>query len=1125
MSAVFKMNEFATTRFLNEEYQCRGCSSFGTCDGTRMMCESNHVLIINLGRVKFNTSGKKIRTRVKLATIEDFGEFMTTEAKAKGSQYSLIGVVCHHGTQPIAGHYTSVVRCPDGQWRVFDDDHQPRLVNERSALRTGGDNAKILFYVRDGSDFAHPLMQDTADHDDDDDDDDDDVHDDDDDDDDDDVHDDDHDDNHDDNHDDDDGGGKIEPGVAACVQHLVHLATAGHMLETGDMDDNVALYVEATASPVRRPAIRLSREHMQCLLPNSMLNDEVINMYSSLLHQESLQNEPGGSALHIMSTHFYSRMCEYGKELDFAGVKRWTKRVDVFRKDEENDEVTFLKGIILVPIHAPQHWVLVAIDFRAKQLKFFDSLGGSSSPYLDNIERWLQLLSEEQCCTVSLEDWERSSINCPLQDNGIDCGVFVCQFMKHVARDGARFSFSQTDIPALRLQIAHEIFHAHLVDDCGDCQHGHDLIPWLRRVPRRDHHACGDDLVDDYDEDCDVQMYRRRDSQPGGPLSLQDDDDVEEAISIVNDTLTNEQRMEQNVQRHHLEVKHRIEDLATQERSDQLHQVTAFLQEKTGMTGSDMLDYLKNLAKDFSGSCGAMDKTESEMVLHKYNQYIRLQDDGVLNAHTTLEAAGFANAPVKDDDGWIKSHTMSPMSFISFTLEAGSAYKMSGNARYDVAAQHKAAPVSRGAPPSFGAVLRFENPNPELLHGDAKFKWEDGKNGPFHGEAGKANGVEVVQGLLSEEVQCDLHTLCQHIAARSQEGERLTRSCGAGARFEPQQPGPPSETVKECWYVTQAYQDAVKAKSKWWRRQEKNLTISTDNQVEDHDCLLALEKSVRAGFPELAGRELYCIQLVEQNAAERGWHVDKRVNTGDIICGVTVTNARVLGFRLTKPVPKHQRRATIVQPPKLSDQVTKHVSAQRQASLRKTYGAQATARLRMQRLSAKTLIGPANFKRGDLVSAPGEAKGSSHGHVGKQAPSRINCVVIKDMKAEHDGKNHYKLLSQHGMLDAALSRNLIQPIFCPVTKLLLTVCDLEPDDVAFGRLREAWFAFVSGHLGASLSAGSAQRRDDEHADGKAIKVQVREVMERLIKGVIVAEGKEKDLTILKYALSLFPFEY
>ena len=111
------------------------------------------------------------------------------------------------------------------------------------------------------------------------------------------------------------------------------------------------------------------------------------------------------------------------------------------------------------------------------------------------------------------------------------------------------------------------------------------------------------------------------------------------------------------------------------------------------------------------------------------------------------------------------------------------------------------------------------------------------------------------------------------------------------------------------------------------------------------------------------------------------------------------------------------------------------------------------------------------------------------------------------------------------MLDAALSRFLIQPIFCPVTKLLLNVRDLEPDDVAFGRLREAWFAFVSGHLGASLSAGSAQRRDDEHADGKAIKVQVREVIERLIKGVIVAEGKEKDLMIQKYALSLFPFEY
>ena len=57
--------------------------------------------------------------------------------------------------------------------------------------------------------------------------------------------------------------------------------------------------------------------------------------------------------------------------------------------------------------------------------------------------------------------------------------------------------------------------------------------------------------------------------------------------------------------------------------------------------------------------------------------------------------------------------------------------------------------------------------------------------------------------------------------------------------------------------------------------------------------------------------------------------------------------------------------------------------------------------------------------------------------------------------------------------------------------------------------------------GSSLSVGSAQRRDDEHADGKSIKVQVLEVIEKLIVGVIVAEGKEKDQSILKYVLSLF----
>ena len=124
-------------------------------------------------------------------------------------------------------------------------------------------------------------------------------------------------------------------------------------------------------------------------------------------------------------------------------------------------------------------------------------------------------------------------------------------------------------------------------------------------------------------------------------------------------------------------------------------------------------------------------------------------------------------------------------------------------------------------------------------------------------------------------------------------------------------------------------------------------------------------------------------------------------------------------------------------------------------------------------------MGPANFQRGDLVSAPDEAKGSGHGHVGKQAPSRVNCVIMMNRQAQHGGANHYRLFSEHGELQMAYNRNIISPLFCPVTKAQLTVNDLEPDDIAFGRLREAWFALKAGtEPGSSLSVGSAQRRDD-----------------------------------------------
>merc|ERR1712228_1002701 len=45
----------------------------------------------------------------------------------------------------------------------------------------------------------------------------------------------------------------------------------------------------------------------------------------------------------------------------------------------------------------------------------------------------------------------------PLQRNGVDCGVFVCQYAERIARR-ASMSFGQADMPATRCKMMEEIF-------------------------------------------------------------------------------------------------------------------------------------------------------------------------------------------------------------------------------------------------------------------------------------------------------------------------------------------------------------------------------------------------------------------------------------------------------------------------------------------------------------------------------------------------------------------------------------------------------------------------------------------------------------------------------------------
>ena len=53
----------------------------------------------------------------------------------------------------------------------------------------------------------------------------------------------------------------------------------------------------------------------------------------------------------------------------------------------------------------------------------------------------------------------------PQQENGYDCGVFTCQFLKALSRGQERFAFTQRNMPYLRKRMILEIAQAKLRDE------------------------------------------------------------------------------------------------------------------------------------------------------------------------------------------------------------------------------------------------------------------------------------------------------------------------------------------------------------------------------------------------------------------------------------------------------------------------------------------------------------------------------------------------------------------------------------------------------------------------------------------------------------------------------------
>ncbi|KAA0712511.1 Sentrin-specific protease 5 [Triplophysa tibetana] len=190
----------------------------------------------------------------------------------------------------------------------------------------------------------------------------------------------------------------------------------------------------------------LTLDDLSTLDDQNWVNDQVINMYGELIMEATSHK------VHFFNSFFYRQFVAKGYE----GVKRWTKKVDLFSKK-----------LILIPLHLEIHWSLIAVDVSKQNINFYDSQGILFKFAVDHVLKYILAEAKEKKQLAFQKGW-KMVINktIPQQKNDNDCGVFVLEYCKCLAFLKPLL-FTQEDMPRVRKRIYRELCDRRL-SDCSN---------------------------------------------------------------------------------------------------------------------------------------------------------------------------------------------------------------------------------------------------------------------------------------------------------------------------------------------------------------------------------------------------------------------------------------------------------------------------------------------------------------------------------------------------------------------------------------------------------------------------------------------------------------------------------
>jgi len=157
--------------------------------------------------------------------------------------------------------------------------------------------------------------------------------------------------------------------------------------------------------------------------------------------------------------NFYASLCCETQEYTYIDSLLY-KQGKLGKK--ENELTKFKK--IFIPIHMGIHWVFVVLSKMDEGYKceYYDSLIQDHEELaIVEMNKLGQLMARKAInfnrCVIYKENEIRQ------QQNGDDCGVFVCGFMKYLAQEKTP-DFDQGDMDDFRESICWEVFNKKLID-------------------------------------------------------------------------------------------------------------------------------------------------------------------------------------------------------------------------------------------------------------------------------------------------------------------------------------------------------------------------------------------------------------------------------------------------------------------------------------------------------------------------------------------------------------------------------------------------------------------------------------------------------------------------------------